>query len=227
VTVRFAPFWVRVEEMGEAGALPDWLTDRQVRARETRERVLAAAARLIMQRPFAEVSMHEIAGEAGISIGALYARFPSKEAVLALLGVAVFEEARGRFVRAMEAVPGRAGLRALVGAYVDTLVGELHRHRRLLMDLRRHADGAPEIRALMVRTNSAIHEAFLTRARRHWDEIAHRDPEAALQWALFTTNAAAREAILAGALSQYSVERGRAALRRELTQLACSYLRGK
>jgi AcrR family transcriptional regulator len=214
VTVRFAPFWVRVEEMGEAGALPDWLTDRQVRARETRERVLAAAARLIMQRPFAEVSMHEIAGEAGISIGALYARFPSKEAVLALLGVAVFEEARGRFVRAMEAVPGRAGLRALVGAYV-------------LMDLRRHADGAPEIRALMVRTNSAIHEAFLTRARRHWDEIAHRDPEAALQWALFTTNAAAREAILAGALSQYSVERGRAALRRELTQLACSYLRGK
>jgi AcrR family transcriptional regulator len=224
--VRFAPFWVRVDEMAEAGALPDWLTDRQARARRTRERVLAAAARLIRQHPFAEISMQEIAEEAGISIGALYARFPSKEAVLALLGVAVFEEVRGRFVRAMDAVPGRAGLRALVSAYVDTLVAELHRNRRLVLDLRRHADGAPEIRALMARTNSTIHEAFLTRARRHSADIVHRDHEAALQWALFMMNAAAREAVLAGALSQYSVEGGRAALRRELTRLACAYLQG-
>jgi AcrR family transcriptional regulator len=227
VTVRFEPLWAQVEQLSEAGDLPDWMTDRQQRARATRERVLAAAARLLERRPFAEVTMQDLAAEAGVSIGALYARFPSKDALLALLGLAVFADVRGQLARALDRVSDREGLRRVVEVYVDTLVGALHRFRRIVMALRKHAPGSPEIGALMSRGNRAIHETFLERARRYVEDVGHEHPEEALQWALFMTNAAAREAVLADALSHYTVRRGRRDLRRELSHAAWAYLQGR
>ena len=93
-----------------------------------------------------------------------------------------------------------------------------------MLALRASSGTSPAIDELLGQVNHAIHEAFLTRARRHAGEISHRDPEAALQWALFATNAAAREAILAGALAHYAIEGGRQALRRRLTRSAMAYL---
>lgn len=168
--------------------------------------------------------MAEIAEEAEISIGALYARFPSKEAVLAVLGLAVLEEVRDRFVRALDAVPAAKGLRGLVGAYADTLVAELHRFRRVVTELRRHGHGVEGMDPLLATADRAIRGEFAVRARRHAAEIAHENTDAAVQWALFTTNAAAREAILADALAHYAVPRGRRALRRDLARSALTYL---
>jgi AcrR family transcriptional regulator len=227
VTVRFGPLWSRVRQLDEAGDLPEWMTDRQQRARATRERVLSAASRLLERRPFVEVTMQDLAAEADVSVGALYARFPSKDAVLALLGLAVFAHVCDRLVRALDAVPVREGLRGVVEAYVDTLVAALYRFRSVVLALRKHAPGSPEISGLISGGNRAIHQTFLGRARRHVGEIGREHPDAALQWALFMTNAAAREAVLADALSHYTVGRGRRELRRELSHAAWAYLQGR
>jgi AcrR family transcriptional regulator len=226
MTVRFEPLWRHVTELGERGALPDWMIDRQARARVTRERVLTATVRLLEHHQFNQITMQAIAAEAEVSIGALYARFPSKDAVLGQLGLAVFEDVRDRLVRALDSLPEEAGLDGVVGAYVDTLVTELHRFRSVVLALRGSAGAQAALGPLARKANHAVHQTFLARAQRHASEIARRDPSTALQWILFTTNAAAREAILTDALTHYAVPGGRRALRTHLTQSALAYLLG-
>jgi AcrR family transcriptional regulator len=213
-----------VTELAERDELPEWMIDRQGRARATRERVLTAAARLLERQPFDRITMQTIAAEADISIGALYARFPSKDAVLGQLGLAVFEDVRDGLVRALDSLPEEAGLEGVVRAYVDTLVKALHRFRTVVVALRASAGAQSTLGSLAREANHAIHVAFLTRAQQYVSAIPHADPSAALQWTLFMTNAAAREALLTDALSHYAIAGGRRALRHHLTQSALSYL---
>jgi len=57
------------------------LTLPQRRARETRQRLLEAASRVFARRGYGQATVEEIAGEAEISIGALYHHFAGKEDV--------------------------------------------------------------------------------------------------------------------------------------------------
>jgi len=76
----------------------------------------------------------------------------------------------------------------------------------------------------MDHTNRTIHNAFLERARRNAPEITHPAPETALRYGLFSVNAAAREAILSGALRTYDVADDKENLVAELTGCVYAYL---
>jgi hypothetical protein len=54
--------------------------------------------------------------------------------------------------------------------------------------------------------------------------MTHPDPERALRYGLFIVNAAAREAILAGALHTYDMPDDKGNLMAELTRCLCAYL---
>ncbi|MBS7537701.1 TetR/AcrR family transcriptional regulator [Ancylobacter lacus] len=58
--------------------------------KDPRRRVLDAAARCFIRGGFHATSMHEVCAEAGMSPGALYRYFPSKEAII----IAIVEEER-------------------------------------------------------------------------------------------------------------------------------------
>ncbi len=58
---------------------------RQVRAAETVEAILEAAARLISQEGYRGATTNRVAERAGVSIGSLYQYFPNKEALLSTL----------------------------------------------------------------------------------------------------------------------------------------------
>src|SRR3984885_9014730 len=49
---------------------------------EHRPRILAAAARLVRQRGFDDVTVAEVMKDAGLTHGAFYGHFPSKEALI-------------------------------------------------------------------------------------------------------------------------------------------------
>jgi AcrR family transcriptional regulator len=55
---------------------------RQERSRQTQEALLDAAEELGTAKPYDQISVQEIASKAGFTIGAFYARFPSKGALL-------------------------------------------------------------------------------------------------------------------------------------------------
>lgn len=73
---------------------------RQDRAIRTRELVLLAAARLFAAKGFPNTSMKDVADEMGMTKGAVYHHFPSKES----LAIAVVEEHYARWPRLLEEV---------------------------------------------------------------------------------------------------------------------------
>lgn len=54
----------------------------QARARKTEQRLLDSLERLLVRKPFADVTMSDLAGEADLTTGAIYRRFTDKEDVL-------------------------------------------------------------------------------------------------------------------------------------------------
>ena len=61
-----------------AGSLPA----KQARSEQTTQNIVAALERLLGQKTFEQVTMAELAAEAGLSAGAIYRRFKNKEALL-------------------------------------------------------------------------------------------------------------------------------------------------
>ena len=65
---------------------------KQARSRETQGRIVAAALELVVERGREGPSVPEIAERAGVSIGAFYGRFPTKEALFDHVDRQLFEE---------------------------------------------------------------------------------------------------------------------------------------
>ena len=114
-----------------------------------REQLLATAAELFAARGFHGVSVAEIGAACGISGPALYKHFPSKDAILAEMLVAISEEllAVGRSRAAASSGPADA-VRALVGWHVDFAL----RHRSLIVVQDRDWESLPPDARERVRT---------------------------------------------------------------------------
>ncbi|HCR66309.1 MAG: hypothetical protein CMH90_08760 [Oceanicaulis sp.] len=57
----------------------------QTRSQQTRDRLVAALERLLRDKAFENISVAEIAREAGVSVGAVYTRFENKDAFIPVL----------------------------------------------------------------------------------------------------------------------------------------------
>ncbi|QJA05917.1 TetR family transcriptional regulator [Thermosulfurimonas marina] len=90
----------------------------------TREKILREALRLFQERGLAETSISDIEAAAGVSKGALYFHFPSKEA-LALAALDKAREDFKRFLReAFAQEPPRAALRRFLEKIYEKLSQE-------------------------------------------------------------------------------------------------------
>ena len=106
------------------------LTLRERRAQETREMIFDAAARLFASRGYGQTSVDALIAEAGLSKGAFYHHFESKEALLA----ALLEDRQRRCAEQMaEAVAPASSLHEaierLVQASLDSSEDDLDRVR--------------------------------------------------------------------------------------------------
>jgi TetR/AcrR family transcriptional repressor of nem operon len=81
-----------------------------------RARILAAAARLFRLRGFEDVTVAEVMKEAGLTHGAFYGHFPSKEALIA-----------GAIEWVLAPAPDGAGTRMRAAAYADGYLSARHR----------------------------------------------------------------------------------------------------
>jgi AcrR family transcriptional regulator len=103
----------------------------------TRDKLLAAAARVFLRHGFGAASMDQVRQEAGVSNGSLYHHFPTK----AQLADALYAHTLRDFHAALlEPVAGRASAQAAVKAMVRVHIDWVLRHpeaARLLQDLKR------------------------------------------------------------------------------------------
>ncbi len=96
----------------------------QPRAVETRERVVAAAARVFSRHGYAAGTTNRIAAEAGLSVGSLYQYFPNKDAILVeLMRRHVEEGVAAVRARLDEALAGDdPGIDAVLAVVVDAVI---------------------------------------------------------------------------------------------------------
>lgn len=111
-------------------------TPKQRRAHETRERILAAAARVFARHGYAAGTTNRVAAEAGISIGSLYQYFPNKDVILVELvrqhladGTAAVAERLARAGGLPDRLEDRIGL--FVDAMLANHVGDPRLHQVL------------------------------------------------------------------------------------------------
>ena len=92
---------------------------RQNRSEETLRRILSACDRLIAKRPFEQISMQDIASEAGVSVGNLYNRFSDKDGLVN--HVIADHQARFRetMIESLAALPPDLDTRSRLAAIVD------------------------------------------------------------------------------------------------------------
>lgn len=141
---------------------------------QTREKVLAVAARAIREQGPERVSVTALMGEAGLTHGGFYAHFDSKDALIAASFEHMFEQASAR----IDEVANGKDAREALHNYVDFYLSERHAHARdrgcpiaaLGSDLPR-LEG--ESRKAFARGMSTLHR----RLRTFFNSMGVEDPE--------------------------------------------------
>ena len=173
---------------------------KQQRSRETLERIVAAAERLLEDTPFERISVAEIVSEAGSTVGSFYARFPSKESLLPV----IYERYDGLLraeIDAFLASTARAELtlREVCRRSVAQIARMFRDRKWLMRAMALHARTHPAA----VGTEPRLHRQQL---HRRWGdvflscspEIRHPSPEIAVHLGLFMVVATCRDKILFG-----------------------------
>ncbi len=191
------------------------------------ERILGAAEELLRVKPFESVTVAEIVRRANSSVGAFYARFPAKAALLSALYArrhGTRQTDKGRKYLAHFA-SRRMTLEERAREVVGQMVTYYRLNRRLLRSLGSTerlspTSGVPEADAYHNAFSRGWTAAFL--AHRH--EIGHPDPDRAVRIGLFMVASACREAVV---FSTPVLERGEMSekeLAEELASALVAYL---
>lgn len=106
----------------------------QERARDTRERILAAAAHLFAEHGIADTSTNRIAAHAHMSIGSLYRYFDDKADIIEVLRNRLVAELESCFTEAVLASLGLP-LRDSVATSLRAIMRALHERERLVRAL--------------------------------------------------------------------------------------------
>ena len=123
--------------------LPGVTPSRQQRSRETTLALLQAGAGLLRTRSLAELSIESLCSEVGVTVGAFYSRFESKEAYFnALMALAAQDGARR--LTGMGRPAADARLDDLCRAIVSGVVGWMRTHEGVLRAALQHDDTRPD-----------------------------------------------------------------------------------
>ena len=136
----------------------------------TRERILAAADRLMKARGIAATSVAEVMREAGLTVGGFYAHFPSKEALAEEALLYGLERSVDRLLTALSPITDKhAWLRALIARYLAQVEDPALEHACPMTLL------LPDV----ARSDRDARNAFAARTGALLDRIADKFPEIA------------------------------------------------
>lgn len=103
------------------------INKRKAQGAETKQRIYDIAERLFTERDYTEVSVEDITDEAGITKGAFYVHFESKDALISLLLADYAARADTDYKTFLEGLPSDMpapeALLALIGKIADVLAG--------------------------------------------------------------------------------------------------------
>ncbi len=195
---------------------------RQHRSQETLERLLEAAEELLLEKPFESISVTELAKQARSSVGALYARFADKEALLRCL----FERFHAQAVATAEAAlaPTRwEGATPAEFLEISTrfLIREFRERRHFIAALSQRASADPELAAMSQRLGELVADKLQALLAHRGEVIGHPDPQRAVRLSVWLI----MSAFESRAVLSPRPEMSDGALAAEVSALCLSYLK--
>lgn len=197
----------------------------QARSQETLERILDAAEALVGEKGFEDTPVAEIARRAESSVGAFYARFQDKDALLHALYERYYEQAIATADAALG--PGRwegARIAEVLAAVVRFLVSIYREQGGLIRAfvIRNHVDAAFQARRERLSHYVSERLSALLLARR--SEIRHPEPDRAAAFGLTLVFSTLDSVMLFGELRSGALAFSDDQLAAELTRAYLAYL---
>ncbi len=198
----------------------------QRRSLQKRERILAAMDGLLQRRPFTEISVADLAREAGVSPATLYQRFSNVDASASVLLELYFRKVeewahRPRRRPAASDAPLRDALRAIASDAYAQLAAIGHIMRPAYLYSREHPDRVGKGWARLQETALQGFRAFL---RTRSNEVLVKDPDEAAEVLAHLFNLQLLGPLLHGAESDWRSASHRKRFADRLAELAFRFL---
>ena len=201
---------------------------RQRRSKDTEHRLLDAAERLMLRSEWDDISISEIALAAGASVGGFYARFPSKDAMLATLHDRYEADRNAKFKQLFGRDWTDVKLDERIRAFVGCTISLMHARRAVLRTFlirywRKPEDFDGKFDERLAGLYKQAQELLLECE----ESIGHRHPRKAVATALSMITAYCRDAlVLKPAPGPGAVDQSAEELQEELSAMISAYLRG-
>jgi AcrR family transcriptional regulator len=197
----------------------------QARSQETRQRLLEAAEELIAEKGVADIPVAEIARRAGLSVGAIYARFRDKAGILRSVRERLWEEVCATADAALDPERWAGATISEIAREAIAFMVRVHRERiGVLREAMARAPGDPQLGAEIERVVSHICERLTVVLLGRVDEIGHPDPALAAKFGFRLLLGVLKEAILFGTPGAHGIPRSDEQLTEELTRAFLGYL---
>jgi AcrR family transcriptional regulator len=206
------------------------LAPQQARSRESTRKLLKAAAEVLGQHGVEGTTIPRIAQHAGLTPGAIYRRFPDKDALLetVIIGILERQEERSR-IALTPAMARQIPLPVFAEQVIASMLVSYRANARLLRALRQFVQGRDHtlfykrVARLEMSTLQYVVELFLV----HRKDVKHTDPQMAVSFALMMLTSTLIELILVDHDMknwQAVIPKDDLSLKRELLRSFLSYL---
>src|ERR1700723_2956135 len=206
------------------------LAPQQARSRESTRKLLRAAAEVLGQHGVEGTTIPRIAQHAGLTPGAIYRRFPDKDALLETVIIGILERQQERLRMALTpAMARQIPLAVFAEQVIASMLVSYRANARLLRALRQFVQGRDhtlfykKVARLEMRALQYVVELFLV----HRKEVKHPDPQMAVSFALMMLTSTLIELILVDhdlKNWQAVIPKDDQSLKRELLRSFLSYL---
>jgi AcrR family transcriptional regulator len=196
----------------------------QRRSRESLERVLAAGIALLQEGGYDAFTITEVARRAKVSVGSLYGRFPSKDALFHELQARALEGIEADQQRLLGADWDDLAAPALVHAAVGAVAEVFRRHAALLRVMMLRGASDPDVLARGRASSQHLADAFTRALLRQREAIAHPAPELAADVCFRMVYDVLARRVMYGPTFESAVELGWDELVRELGEACAAYL---
>jgi AcrR family transcriptional regulator len=211
------------EDVGLASALRAPL---QGRSRESYERMMAAAEKLLAERGNGEFTLNEVSSAGNVSIGSIYNRFESKEAMLHAVQLRVLERVNREMGESIaEAIGKYSGLDQLVERLVEAISETLRAHALPMSALMRIATDDPHVSATGKRFYSETVRTYSEALLDHRDDMGRPDPERAVDTSFRILYAAIARYLGFGSATDAAWEGDWTVLKEDLAVMIAAFLR--
>lgn len=173
-----------------------FVAPQQARSNRALNRILDATEELLRDKHFDDLTISEIAARAQMSVGNFYARFKTKDALLAVLHERYEKERAEQLSAVMEALTG-ATLEQRINAVVSAVVSIFEARKGVLRSFIMISWRRPEAMSDLSRTRlGGLYQQFADLLLGAKNEIDHADPRAAVSFIIGVAIASCRETLV-------------------------------